>query len=373
MGNKQRIARLVIQATLTFQQLIFSSSFQCGHAGIRAFSDWRHLVRAPQLAHQNYDRPCCISSFRNRHTSASRLHGIFSRSDVMNAAASRGKAEKKEQVASHLSKPFLSDAIDESIHRQNLALVAVELAIEANKLTERSIDILPENSNFDDGTLVQQDHHDTTIPVSKTDRMLPRRLELNQMIDRLKDLKSELEESRTTQLKFESIRTKMNGLGFGSILKQPMQSWKTKSKKERKFGVPLGFDGLVFYSPLGVPILVGRMKAHKDAIMRNAAQGADLWFQVEDYNGSRVLLRSSQVRGTKGSKKCQQMAADIAARYSSWGEYYAYDSIPVMYTDSRKVAKRGGKAGNMKQNKSLGRMFGRPQDVADMTKGFQSS
>jgi predicted ribosome quality control (RQC) complex YloA/Tae2 family protein len=281
----------------------------------------------------------------------------------MNALANRGKAEKKEHVASYLSKSFLSVAIDEAIHRQNLALEALELAFEAKKGTESSIGVLPENPNCDDRTLVQQDHN-TTLPLSKIDRMVPRRLELNQMIDRLKDLKTELEESKSTQLQLESIRTNMAGLGFGSILKQPMQSWKTKSKKEREFGIPLGFDGLVFYSPLGVPILVGRMNAHKDDIMRNAAQGSDLWFQVEDYNGSRVLLRSSLVRGTEGSKKCRQMAADIAARYSLWGEDYANGSIPVMYTDSRKFAKRGSKAGNMKQNKSLGRMFGRPQDVA---------
>jgi hypothetical protein len=55
------------------------------------------------------------------------------------------------------------------------------------------------------------------------------------------------------------------------------------------------------------------------------------------------------------------MAADLAARYSIWGD--DYDSVPVMYTDSRKVAKRGSKVGNMKQNKSLGRMFGNPSAV----------
>ena len=96
------------------------------------------------------------------------------------------------------------------------------------------------------------------------------------------------------------------------------------------------------------------MRAHKDDIMRNAAQGSDLWFQVEDYNGSRVLLRTSLMRGTTGSKQCRQMAADVAAKYSVWGEEHY--SIPVMYTDSRKVAKRGSKFGSMKKNKSLGRI-----------------
>jgi hypothetical protein len=65
------------------------------------------------------------------------------------------------------------------------------------------------------------------------------------------------------------------------------------------------------------------------------------------------------------------MAADLAASYSTWGD--EFDTVPVMYTDSRKVAKRGSKVGNMKQNKSLGTMYGRPEDVADIRKALESS
>ena len=95
--------------------------------------------------------------------------------------------------------------------------------------------------------------------------------------------------------------------------------------------------------------------------MRQAAQGKDMWFQVDDYNGSRVLLRSSLAKGTDGSKRCRQMAADLAAKFSLWGEY---EQVPIMYTDSRKVAKRGSKVGSMKKSKALGTMYGYPGNVS---------
>ena len=367
MGKKHSITRCIIQATVLFQQLLSTSSFQCNNACIRSFINRDNLIKTPRAVDEDYYRPCYEPSFRNNQTSKSRLHGVLSSSDIMKAAASRGKAVKKENyVAPHLNKSWLSDAIDEAIHRQNLALESLDLAIEANEHMQSSSSIVTENSNGNDRTPAHQDHSATT-PL--TNRMDSRRFELNQMINRLKDVQLELNQSKSNRSELEIIRTKINELGFGeSILKQPMQRWKTKRQKEKEFGRPLGFDGHVFYSPLGVPILVGRMNAHKDDVMRNAAQGSDLWFQVEDYNGSRVLLRSSLMRGTKGSKMCHQMAANIAARYSVWGD--DYDSVPVMYTDSRKVAKRGSKVGNMKQKKSLGRMFGRPMEVSTKKNKF---
>lgn len=161
-----------------------------------------------------------------------------------------------------------------------------------------------------------------------------------------------------------------------SILDRPKESWKINtvavSKDSREFGRPRGFTGLVFYSPLGVPILVGKRKSQSDDVLRRIAQGADLWFQVEDYDGSRVLLRTSLVRGLKNSKRCVQMAADIAAKYSVWGTTAtSAPAVPVMYTDSKHVAKRGTKVGRMRKRKSLGRLMGRPSDVEDITRGLE--
>ena len=109
------------------------------------------------------------------------------------------------------------------------------------------------------------------------------------------------------------MQKEMIDLGFESILRQSPSSWKTRKKIQSEVGRPAGFDGLVFYSPKGVPILIGKQKAHKDETLRRVAQGPDLWFQVQDYNGSRVLLRTSLKPGLRNSKECMHMAADLAA------------------------------------------------------------
>jgi len=370
-----------MQFTLVFYHVIGSSCLQQPFGHKRTFSTRSSTIHAlnnkdgrfitpPLPSLQNYERPFA-PFFRTHRQSKSMLNGVLSRSVIMKNAATRsstsrgGNAEKKKkEQQEYLSKSFLSDAIDEAIHRQMSALESLEPAIMSNRNANDSTTDTLNKENVETSTDDSNEHSRTL------DRMISRQRDLNQMIKRLKDLQLEIKNLEPTISGLVSSRNKFNELGFGSILKQPIQSWKSKREKDVEFGRPLGFDGLLFYSPLGVPILVGRMNAHKDDIMRNAAQGSDLWFQVEDYNGSRVLLRSSLVRGTKGSKKCLQMAADLAASYSVWGD--EFDSVPVMYTDSRKVAKRGSKVGNMKQKKSLGRMFGRPRDVVDIMKASNS-
>ena len=175
------------------------------------------------------------------------------------------------------------------------------------------------------------------------------------------------------------LRARLVALGFGPLLDERPEDWpaRRRARAAADRGRPAGFEGLVFHTALGAPVLVGARGAHGDAALRRAAQGADLWFQVEDYHGSRVLLRSSLVRGAKGSRACAQMAADLEARYSDWyrdGPWKDGDDsdgvpIPVMYTDSRHVAKRGGRAGQMRRRKSLGTMYGRPWSVEEITRG----
>jgi predicted ribosome quality control (RQC) complex YloA/Tae2 family protein len=275
----------------------------------------------------------------------------------MKYAAGRGVAKVKNNENPFLSKSFLLEVLDEALYRQTLALEALDRAIEKKNTME---DTKLEESIVDD--LKSDERRANHNP----DRVGARKEELHDLSSKLHDLQDELSQSKASQKELERIKVRITDLGFASIFRQPTESWKTKQARDREFGRPLGFDGQVFYSPLGVPILVGRTNAHKDDIMRNAAQGNDLWFQVEDYNGSRVLLRTSMMRGTKDSKRCRQMAADLAAKHSIWGEEHA--SIPVMYTDSRKVAKRGSKVGQMKQNKSLGRILGNPRDVEGFEK-----
>lgn len=254
-----------------------------------------------------------------------------------NAKKKHGSIKHMQQTDTSLSKSYLLDVIDEASYRQAYAIEALDREVERQRIQQQ----------LDD---------------SKTDRIEARRDELSNISIKLKNIQSSLYTDQLDKQSMEHTKQEICKLGYASIFKQPQSSWKSNKAIEKEFGRPFGFDGQLYYSPLGVPILVGRMNAHKDDIMRNAANGADLWFQVEDYNGSRVLLRTSLMRGTMNSKKCKQMAADLAAKFSVWGDH-RYESIPVIYTDSRKVAKRGTKVGSMKKSKSLGRMMGYPKNV----------
>mmetsp|Transcript_13687 Transcript_13687/g.29807 ORF Transcript_13687/g.29807 Transcript_13687/m.29807 type:complete len:337 (-) Transcript_13687:1032-2042(-) len=266
------------------------------------------------------------------------------------------------------SKSFILEVLDEALFRQQSAIEALDREVERKKMEEMDDNQLAtlntvcnsDELELETATAELESREKTTNDFS---RVKARRNELCDIDLRLQDLRSTIRQTKgqTAQNNLQLIKQKITDLGYGSIFSQPQSSWKSTKARCNEFGRPLGFDGDIFYSHLGVPILVGRMRAHKDEVMRNAAQGSDLWFQVEDYNGARVLLRTSLMRGTAGSKHCRQMAADLAAKYSVWGE--EYESIPVMYTDSRKVAKRGSRIGNMKKSKSLGRIMGYPQNI----------
>lgn len=204
--------------------------------------------------------------------------------------------------------------------------------------------------------------------------MIKRREKVELKVAKLKSIMKDLEvldskEGGGDMHALLDFKSKLTSLGFQHLLDAGEISWThTAAAKEetREFGRPSGFQGLVFASPGGVPVLVGREAAHADEVLRRVAAGSDLWFQVEDYAGSRVLLRTSLVRGMKDSRSCRQFAADLAAYYSS---YRDWSDVPVMYTDSKKVAKRGSKAGQMRKRKCLGRIFARPNDVAGVAKG----
>jgi len=130
-----------------------------------------------------------------------------------------------------------------------------------------------------------------------------------------------------------------------------------------QFGRPTGFDGLVMASPRGVPVLVAR-RSFSDELLRRVGRGADLWFQaVEGRGGSRVLLRTSCVPSlSKIPRECVEFAADLAAYFG--GGARGEDAVEVMYTDSRRVAKRGSRVGQLKPKKRLGTVWARPGRVA---------
>ena len=203
-----------------------------------------------------------------------------------------------------------------------------------------------------------------------------RREEIQQSMTKIQSIQVEMKElkqsltSVTDLNALQTIKDKLIELGFQSVISQGPNSWRhvreicRNSKAE--FGRPADFTGLVYKSPHGVPILVGRKGAHNDGVLRRISQGSDLWFQCEDYSGSRVLLRTSLARGLKNSKSCRQAAADLAAYYS---DYRKFESVPIMYTDSKRVAKRGSKKGQMRKRKSLGTMYGYPRNVDGICQG----
>ena len=204
-----------------------------------------------------------------------------------------------------------------------------------------------------------------------------RREEIQQSITKIQSIQNEIKELKQSPTSgadlnaLQTIKDKLIELGFQSVISQGPDSWRhvqelcRKSKAE--FGRPADFTGLVYKSPHGVPILVGRKGAHNDEVLRRISQGSDLWFQCDDYSGSRVLLRTSLARGLKNSKSCRQAAADLAAYYSDYRR--KFESVPIMYTDSKRVAKRGSKKGQMRKRKSLGTMYGYPRNVYDMCQG----
>jgi hypothetical protein len=163
-----------------------------------------------------------------------------------------------------------------------------------------------------------------------------------------------------------AVRSAMEGeCGLGSRL----ASFDVDARASAQHGRPDGFDGLVIASPRGVPILVAR-QTFADETLRRVSRGTDLWFQARaDHKGSRVLLRTSMCRHlARSPRECQEMAADLAAFFCT---FRCDEEVEVMFTDSRHVAKRGARVGQMKDSKRLGTMWARPDRVATVARNAQ--
>ena len=63
------------------------------------------------------------------------------------------------------------------------------------------------------------------------------------------------------------------------------------------------------------------------------------------------------------------MAADLAAYFSDWKR--ANTDVEVYFTDSRRVAKRGTRVGQMKDSKRLGVIWASPYTVNDVVRDVQ--
>eukprot|EP00546_Thalassionema_frauenfeldii_P002571 CAMPEP_0178938834 /NCGR_PEP_ID=MMETSP0786-20121207/26551_1 /TAXON_ID=186022 /ORGANISM="Thalassionema frauenfeldii, Strain CCMP 1798" /LENGTH=250 /DNA_ID=CAMNT_0020617597 /DNA_START=356 /DNA_END=1108 /DNA_ORIENTATION=+ len=236
----------------------------------------------------------------------------------------------------------VSEAIEEAIFRQEKILNALanvnssNLDDKGNKEATTSASTATNNNDYNNARIdsVIRRHEEVSAILLKL-------LDLRNKSNELKTIRK-LHPSKPTKEQTKELENALEKLGFRSLLID--QQYLSRRERQKEFGRPAGFEGLVFSSPAGVPILVGREQSH-------------------GYDGSRVLLRTSLRKGTKGSKVCRQMAADLAAYYSGHRRDQDGEGVRVMYTDSRHVAKRGSKAGQLRHHKTLGRMVGHPGQV----------
>lgn len=279
------------------------------------------------------------------------LYGVLSTSQIVRASSSYNNKNKNKKRRNNT-------AVAQTTPPDSLGyfrLVLEEITFRQERIIEALDQELGKKGEKDEA-------HDLA---RKIDRIANRRAEVCIALEKVTEMKNTLKKERETSL--PSVRRSIVDLGFESVLNDSSLWLLSNSKRSREFGRPRGFDGPVYHTPLGVPVLVGTQGSHNDELFRSISQGTDLWFQAEEgYRGSRVLLRTSLVRGLKGSKACTQMAADLAAYYS---DFRWDDDVPIMYTDSRHVAKRGTKAGQMKKRKSLGCMVGHPGAVVKDIEG----
>lgn len=165
------------------------------------------------------------------------------------------------------------------------------------------------------------------------------------------------------------LRCEIEALGLAERLK----TFDPDKAASNQRGRPDGFTGLVLESTRGVPILIGQ-QSFNDPLLRRIGRGTDLWFQVAEGQGSRVLLRTSMARHlAKSPRECMEMAADLAAHFSDSRHrvWDAEQTVEVMFTDSRHVAKRGTRVGQMKDSKKLGTIWAKPARVADAVREAQ--
>eukprot|EP00545_Synedropsis_sp_CCMP1620_P013711 CAMPEP_0119017334 /NCGR_PEP_ID=MMETSP1176-20130426/16249_1 /TAXON_ID=265551 /ORGANISM="Synedropsis recta cf, Strain CCMP1620" /LENGTH=333 /DNA_ID=CAMNT_0006971029 /DNA_START=81 /DNA_END=1079 /DNA_ORIENTATION=- len=305
-----------------------------------------------------------LPSKSSSSTTATSLFGVLSRSAILRAVnRQRNQPTNKrdsstfEQQPQPLTKWFLAGAIQEAQHRQQHILDALER--ESQSSTVVTIDD-HSNPDVDDDAIAQEALQQKA---ERRKRVInERRMEIQSCLSRLLQLENELLKTNTSNL--DATKEALVTMGFQKLLADP-DSWKWNTAHDSRNGSPADFGGLVYTTPRGVPILVGTQSAHGDSTLRRISQGADMWFQVSDYHGSRVLLRTSLAKGLKDSKECRIMAANLAAYYSDYRTMTTNDGdddvvVSVMYTDSKHVAKRGSKAGQMRKKKAFGEMGGRP-------------
>ena len=236
--------------------------------------------------------------------------------------------------------------------------------VEALERQERKRAALAQQLEAARATLVEEDDPDLRERAERCCAQAPQHLDDADAAEaKLVALKAQLQDGGALGL--PAVRRAMvDELALGPRL----LSYDPDAARLAQWGRPSGFTGLVLESPRGVPTLVAP-RSYSDELLRRVSRGTDLWFQAVEGRGSRVLLRASMVRGlSRASRECVENAAHLAAYFSD--QRYA-DEVEVMWTDSRKVARRGGRVGQMKATKKLGALWARPELVASVAREAQ--
>ena len=237
--------------------------------------------------------------------------------------------------------------------------------VEALERQERKRAALAQQLEAARATLVEEDDPDLRERAERCCAQAPQHLDDADAAEaKLVALKAELQDGGALGL--PAVRRAMvDELALGPRL----LSYDPDAARLAQWGRPSGFTGLVLESPRGVPTLVAP-RSYSDELLRRVSRGTDLWFQVREGRGSRVLLRTSMVRAlSRSPRECMEAAADLAAFFSDHKR--SEGEVEVMFTDSRHVAKRGGRVGQMKFSKRLGTVWAQPQRVATVAQEAQ--
>lgn len=127
---------------------------------------------------------------------------------------------------------------------------------------------------------------------------------------------------------FEEIRQELAETGF-------IRGSRGISKNKRKSGKQTS-KPLCFRASDGQRIFVGKNNVQNDFLTFHSADKNDLWFHVEKFHGSHVILETGDKKATE---KSIQEAAELAACFSQARET---GTVPVNYTTIANVRKPAG-------------------------------
>jgi predicted ribosome quality control (RQC) complex YloA/Tae2 family protein len=252
-------------------------------------------------------------------------------------------------IASLDDRRLLRGVLEEAIESQSRIRLALEEQLKESEVTVPSI--APSDPSDERAWRAH------AKAIRRAEQVPIRIAEVEAAEQRLSEMQKRLRDSDTAD-NLGHIRREMEGLGLGKRL----ETFDIDTRSMAQWGRPEGFDGVVIESPRGIPILIA-YERFSDGLLRRISRGTDLWFQVSDLRGSRVLLRTSMVRRfSKSPRECMEAAADFAAYFSE--SRYSEEQVDVMYTDSRNVGKRGGRIGQLKVSKKLGMIRAMPWRAA---------